>query len=322
MSASTGAGGPRRERRGGRADPELPDDFSTRSTRSGGDSASGRGSAEHPNAGTDDQTIFADRSRTPDRTYQNQPDHLRGEHAHGGRTGAGGSGALGGPGLAAKAGPALLMLGIGWILFALAIPMFGLTTGKSIAILLGIMLLVAAVSELAAAMTAAADWRPTHALLALLFVIGGIVALAWPAPTLTVVARMVAWYLLVAGIHAIATAFAHRRVDRGGPTFGTAAGNLRGGAPWWAPLAIGAFSIGIAFWAAAHHYPTYSFVVLWVALAALVTGLTKVAAAFRSSGRADEQGVDTLAESGFSGRATAESARSQARGDTRVRGGG
>ncbi|WP_018503246.1 HdeD family acid-resistance protein [Parafrankia discariae] len=318
MSASTGAGGPRRERRGGRADPDLPGDFST---RSGGDLPSGREITEHPNAGTNEQTIFADRSRAPERTHQNQPDHPRGDHAHGGRPGAGGKKAIGGPGLAAKAGPALLMLGIGWILFALAIPMFGLTTGNSIANLLGIMLLVAAVSELAAAMTTAADWRPTHALLALLFVIGGIVALAWPAPTLTVVARMVAWYLLVAGIHAIATSFAHRRVGRGGPAFGTAAGNLRGGAPWWAPLAIGAFSIGIAFWAAAHHHPTYSFVVLWVALAALVTGLTKLAAAFHSNDHGEEQEVDSLTESGFSGRATAESARSQARGDARVRGG-
>jgi hypothetical protein len=51
--------------------------------------------------------------------------------------------------------------------------------------------------------------------------------------------------------------------------------------PWWSPLAVGAFEIGIAFWAVSYSRFSLSLLVLWVALAALATGLTKIAMAFR-----------------------------------------
>lgn len=219
-------------------------------------------------------------------------------------------------GLAAVAGPALLALGVGWLLFALAIPQFGYSTPKAFAILFGLLLFASAVSELAAAMTAERDWQPTHALMAFLFVVGGVFALVWPGPTVTVVARLVAWYLLVKGIHDVATAFAQQRVGRQVRVFGTDSGGLHGGSPWWAPLAVGGFSIGIAFWAAAYPGESVVLLTLWVSLAALVTGLTKIASAFRPRAAEVEAEADLTAATGFGARAAAEPGRPT---ETRVR---
>ncbi|CUU55922.1 Short repeat of unknown function (DUF308) [Parafrankia irregularis] len=219
-------------------------------------------------------------------------------HEHGRGRGHGGAsgGAGAGQDLGAKAMGALLPLGIGWLLFALAIPMFGLTTGKSIAVLLGITLLLGALSELVTGLASGVSWRPTHAALAVALAAGGIVALVWPSPTLAVVARIAAWSLLALGIHALVSAFSQRQAAHGGT--------------WWAPLTIGAFSVAMAFWAATHHHPTYSLVVLWVALTALVIGLTKFAATMRSAD-GEEPRLDTLMHSGFSGRAAAGAARAE-----------
>ena len=111
----------------------------------------------------------------------------------------------------------LLPLGAAWVLFALAIPQFGLTTLRSVMVLLGILLLASAVSELPSAASAARRWGWTHGVLALLFVVGGIVALAWTTPTFAAVARLTAWYLLVKGLYDVINAFVSRRGEfRGG----------------------------------------------------------------------------------------------------------
>jgi uncharacterized membrane protein HdeD (DUF308 family) len=188
----------------------------------------------------------------------------------------------------------LLLLGAVWTLFALAIPQFGLTTLRSAMVLLGILLLASAVSELPPAMSAARRWSWTHGALAVLFVVGGIVALAWTTPTFEAVARLTAWYLLVKGLYDVVNAFVSRRGEfsaegdrdldaqagRASETHRSAAG-LWGVSPWWSPLAVGAFEIGIAFWAVSYPRFSLSLLVLWVALAALATGLTKISMAFR-----------------------------------------
>jgi uncharacterized membrane protein HdeD (DUF308 family) len=201
------------------------------------------------------------------------------------------------------------------VLFSLAIPQFDLTTLRSIMILLGIVLLVSAVSELPAIASVAPNWRWSHSLLAVLFLAGGIVGLAWTDPTFEAVARLAAWYLLVKGVYDIVNAFVARRAEfrreeagaglqpeRGGPS-------MRGASPWWAPLAIGAFEIGIAFWAVAYPRFSLSLLVLWVALAALATGLTKIAMAFRVPAVRGTEVEDELARTGYRAGAVDDSAR-------------
>jgi uncharacterized membrane protein HdeD (DUF308 family) len=221
-------------------------------------------------------------------------------------------------GLLAVTGPALLALGIGWLIFALAIPQLDRRTVKSRSVLLGLLLLAGAVSELATAVAAGRDWRPTHGLLAVLFVVGGIVALAWPGPTITVVARILAWYLLFKGIHDITTAFAARSAGGREAAFGTDAGNLHGRSPWWAPLAVGAFEIGIAFWAVSYPHQSRGLLLLWLGLAALATGLTRITAAFWSRAAAEAE-AELVPPVGYGARAAAAAEAGRAGAETRVR---
>jgi uncharacterized membrane protein HdeD (DUF308 family) len=219
-------------------------------------------------------------------------------------------------GFLAVAGPALLALGIGWLIFSLAIPQLDFRTARSLSVLLGLLLFAAAVSELATAATADRDWRPTHGLLAFLSIAGGIVALAWPGPTITVVSRILAWYLLFKGIHDIATAFAGRSAAPRGAAFGTDAGNLSGRSPWWAPLAVGAFEIGVAFWAVSYPHQSRGLMLLWLGLAALATGLTRITSAFWSRAAAEAE-AEFVPPTGYGARAAGEAGRAGA--ETRVR---
>jgi uncharacterized membrane protein HdeD (DUF308 family) len=210
-----------------------------------------------------------------------------------------------------------LALGIGWLIFSLAIPQLDFRTSRSLSVLLGLLLLASALSELATAATAGRDWRPTHGLLAVVFIAGGIVALAWPGPTITVVSRILAWCLLFKGIHDIATAFAGRSAARPGAAFGTDVGNLPGRSPWWAPLAVGAFEIGVAFWAVSYPHQSRGLMLLWLGLAALATGLTRIASAFWSRAAAETEAETIMPPTGYGTRAAAEAGRAGA--ETRVR---
>ncbi|KLL10823.1 MULTISPECIES: HdeD family acid-resistance protein [Protofrankia] len=205
----------------------------------------------------------------------------------------------------------LLAAGTVFVLFALAIPQFGLTTVRSVAILLGIVLLLSAASELLAATATARDWQWSHVLLAVLLVAGGVAALVWSQPTFTVAARIVAWYFLIKGVYDIVNSFIARRAER----YGAAEEDPRGTAQWWMPLAIGVLEIGVAFWAVSYPRLSISLLVLWVGLAALSTGLTKIAMSFRKRGLRGD--LPTFSEGhlppvGFGTGATREAGRVEA----------
>ncbi|EIV95446.1 hypothetical protein FraQA3DRAFT_5272 [Frankia sp. QA3] len=205
---------------------------------------------------------------------------------------------------------ALLAVGVAFTLFALAIPQFDMNSLKSIAVVLGIVLLLGAASELLAARATARDWRWSHLLLAALFVVGGIVSLVWPDPTFKVVARTVAWFFLIKGVYDIINSFAARRTEQ----HAAAGPEGRSPAQWWMPLIVGALEIGVAFWAVGYPRDSRSLLALWVGLAALALGLTKIAMALRLRGvhtPAPQEGMrlDELPPSGFGGRAVAEGGR-------------
>ncbi|KJE21067.1 hypothetical protein FF36_04662 [Frankia torreyi] len=205
---------------------------------------------------------------------------------------------------------ALLAVGVAFTLFALAIPQFDMHSLKRIAVVLGIVLLLGAASEVLAAGATARDWRWSHLLLAALFVVGGIVALVWPDPTFKVVARTVAWFFLIKGVYDIINSFAARRSEQ----HAEAEADGRAPAQWWMPLVVGALEIGVAFWAVGYPRDSRSLLALWVGLAALALGLTKIAMALRLRGvRApaplDSLHLDDLTTAGFGGRAVAEGGR-------------
>lgn len=156
----------------------------------------------------------------------------------------------------------LLITGGLWILLSLAILQFNLTSVWSIAVLTGVILCMAALTEfwLAAAFPV---WRWAHAILGVLFLAGGILSFVWPHSTFLVLARLIAWYLLFLGTFEVIEALATRRGDL-----------------WWLRLLAGAATIAVAFWAVGDLHRSATLLVLWVGLGALFRGVDQLFMAF------------------------------------------
>ena len=169
----------------------------------------------------------------------------------------------------------LLITGAAWILLSLAILQFSLTSVWSIAILTGIVLLMAGFTEFGLA-SIAPSWRWAHVLLGVLFLIGGIIAFAWPGSTFVVLARLIGWYLLFLGTFEVIESLSSRRTDL-----------------WWLRLIAGAATVGIAFWAVGSFERSATLLVLWVGLGALFRGVSEIFLAFEF--RHVHEGAKTMA---------------------------
>jgi uncharacterized membrane protein HdeD (DUF308 family) len=156
----------------------------------------------------------------------------------------------------------LLLSGTVWVLLSLAILQFNLTSVWSIAILTGIVLFMAAATEVvAASIGPSLTWA--HMLLAGLFFIGGLIAFVWPGETFLVVARLIGWYLLFLGTFEVVESVSSRRTEL-----------------WWLRLIAGAATVGIAFWAVDSLTNSATLLVLWVGLGALFRGVDQLFLAF------------------------------------------
>ncbi len=156
----------------------------------------------------------------------------------------------------------LLLSGTLWVLLSLAILQFDLTSVRSIAVLTGFVLFLAAGTEFAAASIAPAlTWA--HVLLGVLFLIGGVIAFAWPAETFVVVARLIGWWLLFLGTFQVIDAMSTRHTEL-----------------WWLRLIAGAATVGIAFWAVGSLNLSATLLVLLVGLGALFHGVNEIFSAF------------------------------------------
>jgi uncharacterized membrane protein HdeD (DUF308 family) len=151
----------------------------------------------------------------------------------------------------------LLISGVLWVLLSLAILQFNLTSVWSIAILTGVVLCAAGVGELTVAIVAP-RWRVAHALLGVLFLVGGIMAFVWPQSTFVVLARLIGWYLIFLGAFEIAESITFR-------------GDL-----WWLRLIAGVATIAIAFWAVESLTRSAVLLVLWVGIGALMRGFSQM----------------------------------------------
>jgi uncharacterized membrane protein HdeD (DUF308 family) len=157
----------------------------------------------------------------------------------------------------------LLVSGVVWILLSLAILQFDMTSVWSIAILTGIILIMAAVTEFMVA-SIAPRFTWAHVLLGVLFLVGGIVTFVWPGQTFLVLARLIGWYLLFLGTFEIIESLASPRRDL-----------------WWLRLIAGVATIGIAFWAVDSLERSITLLILWVGLGALFRGISQILSAFQ-----------------------------------------
>lgn len=157
----------------------------------------------------------------------------------------------------------LLSLGIGWVLLSFLLLNFTYRSVLALTILIGVVLFIAAASEFAM-LFVASGWKWLHAVLGVLFVLGGIAAFVYPGQTFGTLALIFGWYLLIKGTFDVVASLMFHGVHL-----------------WWMGLIAGLIEIAVAFWAIGYVGRSAALLVLWVGIGALIRGITTIVAAFQ-----------------------------------------
>ena len=157
----------------------------------------------------------------------------------------------------------LLVAGITWIVLAVVILRFNVTTVATVAVLFGVYCLLAAANEVATGAIASKGWRVVHWLLAALFTVVAVLAFQQPGATFISLAAVMSFYFVFRGALDIAKAIS--------------ASSMPG---WWVLLLAGLAELAIGFWAAASWSVSVVVLVTWVAAGAMIHGIGEVAAGF------------------------------------------
>jgi len=156
-----------------------------------------------------------------------------------------------------------LVFAAGWLLFSIIIFRFDWTSVSSISILFGIAMLAFGATEFASVFGSTGGWRIAHALLALAFVVIGIVAFVNPGGTVSALGAVVSFYFIIKGFFDIVLALATLGVHL-----------------WWLRLIAGIAEVLLGFWAAGNFGHSTVLLLVWIGAAALIRGITDIVAAF------------------------------------------
>jgi len=125
-----------------------------------------------------------------------------------------------------------LVAGIAWFLIAWLVLRSNITSLGTVGVLVGVVFLVSAVSEIGLATLMAGGWRVVHGLLAVLFLLGALWAFIRPIDTFFALASVLGLLLFLEGAFYVARGIAMRDVS---PS-------------WWVSLVGGTLFILIAIW--------------------------------------------------------------------------
>jgi uncharacterized membrane protein HdeD (DUF308 family) len=159
----------------------------------------------------------------------------------------------------------LLITGIAWIVIAMILLRFDYTSVHSISLLFGFVALAAGAMEIVAIFMARGWWKVLHIILAIVFVITGIVAFAHPGNTFLALAGVFSFFLIFAGTFDIILSIAARREIE----------------VWWVQLIGGILELLLGFWAAGYYGRSSVLLVAWVAAFAIIRGVRDIVGAFR-----------------------------------------
>ncbi len=156
-----------------------------------------------------------------------------------------------------------LVSGILWILFAWVVLSFNYSTVWAVAVFFGLGLIGGGLMELMVGWRAT-SFRWLHITFGVICIIAGVLALAWPGETFLVLAGIIGWFVLFAGIIDLVTAIATREIN-----------DL-----WWLGLILGIVQIMIGFWAVGYAGRSIALLVVWVGATALARGVSNLFVAF------------------------------------------
>ena len=159
----------------------------------------------------------------------------------------------------------LLITGIGWILVSVILLRFDYTSVSAISILFGVVALFAGAAEIGATFMANGWWKLLNIILAIVFIVAGVVAFIHPGDTFLALAAVFSFFLIFAGTFDIIISISSRHEIE----------------VWWLQLIGGIIELVLGFWAAGYYGRSATLLVAWVAAFAIIRGVRDIVFAFR-----------------------------------------
>ncbi len=157
-----------------------------------------------------------------------------------------------------------VVFGVLWIMVALIILQFDQSSASTVGIIVGLMFIAAGIQEIFVA-AVSGGWKWLWVVFGVIFVIAGIVALAYPKNTFAAIADMLGWLFFFVGVFWIIEAFLTRESN---PV-------------WWLGLTAGILMVIMAFWTSGQLFFTRAYVLLvFAGVWALMHGITDIFKAF------------------------------------------
>jgi uncharacterized membrane protein HdeD (DUF308 family) len=158
-----------------------------------------------------------------------------------------------------------LITGIAWAIIGLILLRFNYTSVHAISLLFGFVAIAAGVMELVMVFVVPGWWKLLNGILAIIFLIAGVVAFIHPGNTFVALAAVFSFFLLFAGIFDIIQSIAARKEIE----------------VWWLQLIGGIILVVLAFWAAGDYGRSAVVLIAWVCAFALIRGVRDIVWAFR-----------------------------------------
>jgi uncharacterized membrane protein HdeD (DUF308 family) len=157
-----------------------------------------------------------------------------------------------------------LIVGILWLLVALILFRFDLTSVAAVGALLGVLFSFAAVNEFADA-GMRRDWRWLHIVMGVLFVIGAVWSFVHPVGTAVELASILGFLLILKGSFDLIVSVMSKEESE----------------LWWLGLVVGILEILLGFWASQSFIkPVLALIILWAGFMALFRGISEIVIAF------------------------------------------
>jgi uncharacterized membrane protein HdeD (DUF308 family) len=159
----------------------------------------------------------------------------------------------------------LLITGTGWTVLAVILLRFDYTTVTAISVLFGTVAIVAGVFEIGVTMMADGWWKLLYGVLAVVYIVAGVIAFIHPGDTFVALAAIISFLLIFAGTFDIISAISARKVIE----------------VWWLQLIGGIIQLALGFWAAGYYGRSAVLLVAWVSAFTLIHGVRDIVLAFR-----------------------------------------
>jgi uncharacterized membrane protein HdeD (DUF308 family) len=158
----------------------------------------------------------------------------------------------------------LLVTGILWILIGLFVLQSHYDSAVLIGYLVAFWLIFAAVTEFME-LAVLEGWKWLHAIIGVLFLVGGIAALTSPFQTFMVLAALIGFFLVLKGTFDFTFAILLRH-------------DLE---LWWMTLVAGILEILLGIWAMGYPGRSSALLILWIGIGAIIRGTVEIIGSFQ-----------------------------------------